>query len=207
MATKAELQAFADTLGPEPRTTAEQRNDGETAKLPVPEAGGSADHPLPPELRAAWNAYMVNGFRHNEEMFRRTLNAFMRPYNITVVMYVALFVVGLGFFAGALYLGMRDPTSVAAIAFGGLSVGSFLLFFIRQPLQALEENLEFITWLGVAFNTYWTRLMYLDKIESVQTDLKQAADDYIASVERLIDKHTALRDRRAGRKVEGANKP
>ena len=207
MATKADLQAFTDTLGPEPHTTAEQRNDGEMSKLPVPEAGTSADHPLPPELRAAWNAYMVNGFRHNEEMFRRTLDAFMRPYNITVIMYVALFVVGLGFFAGAIYLGMQDPTSVAAIAFGGLSVGSFLLFFVRQPLQALEENLEFITWLGVAFNTYWTRLMYLSKIDSMQTDLKQAADDYIASVEHLIDKHAAMRDHRPGRELNGGNKP
>ena len=85
---------------------------------------------------------------------------------------------------------------MVAIAFAGLSVTAFLAFFVRQPLQSLEENLEFITWLGVAFNTYWTRLMYVTDPGTVQVELKAAEDDFRGSVERLIAQHADLRGKR-----------
>jgi hypothetical protein len=102
------------------------------------------------------------------------------------------------FFVVAVYLGLSDPQSAVAMVFGGLSVASFLAFFIRQPVQALEENLEFITWLGVAFNTYWTRLMYMQDQDTIQADLQAATADYSNTVERLINRHAELRGKRAG---------
>ena len=51
----------------------------ETPKLPLPVAP-DATGPPPQEVRKAWNEYMVKGFQHNDEMFKRTLEAFMRPY-------------------------------------------------------------------------------------------------------------------------------
>jgi hypothetical protein len=137
-------------------------------ELILPGASGGPKLPLqtdptvgavPPELKAAWTAYMVNGFKQNEEMFQRTLDALMKPYRLTVRLYLALFTVGIGLFVVAAVIGLNEGNSVVAIAFAGLSVAGFLGFFVRQPLHALEENLEFVTWLGVAFNTYWTRLM------------------------------------------------
>jgi len=68
---------------------------------------------------------------------------------------------------------------------------------MQRPLQALEENLEFITWLGVAFNTYWTRLMYMDDPKTVGAELKAADDDFRTSVEKLIEAHAKLRGGRA----------
>jgi hypothetical protein len=106
------------------------------------------------ELDEAWTKYMVNGFTQNELMFRKTLSAFMKPYGLTVWLDVTLYLVGIGLFLAAVVIGLRNNNSVVAIVFAGLSVTSFLAFFVRQPLHALEENLEFITWLGVAFNTY-----------------------------------------------------
>lgn len=108
----------------------------------------------PDELRKAWIEYMVNGFKHNEDMFKRTLKAFMKPYQLTVWMYGALFIVGIALLVLAGILGFREGKSIIAIFFAGLGAGAFLAFFIRQPVQALEENLECITWLGEAFNTY-----------------------------------------------------
>jgi hypothetical protein len=169
--------------------------------------------PLPPsepnqdgsqELRKAWVDYMVHGFKNNEEMFKRTLQAFMKPYHLTIWMYGALFLVGIGLFVMAAIMGLNKGNSVAAIVFAGLGAGAFLAFFIRQPVQALEENLEFITWLGVAFNTYWTRIMYMMDMKTIQTDLKAADDDYRTSVERLITKHAELRGKRPGGDL-GAN--
>jgi hypothetical protein len=145
---------------------------------------------------------MVNGFKHNEDMFQRTLAAFMRPYHLTIWMYVALFVVGLALFVIAAVAGLYGGQPVVAIAFGGLGVGAFTVFFVREPLHALEENLEFITWLGVAFNTYWTRLMYVMDAETVQEDLKAAERDFTRTVERLITKHASLRQKRPGSGLE-----
>ncbi len=157
----------------------------------------------PAELRKAWIDYMVHGFKNNEEMFKRTLKAFMKPYHLTIWMYGALFVVGIGLFVMAAVLGLSEGKSVAAIVFAGLGVGAFLAFFIRQPVQALEENLEFITWLGVAFNTYWTRVMYMMDMKTIQADLKAADEDYRTSVERLITKHAELRGKRPGGDLGG----
>jgi ABC-type multidrug transport system fused ATPase/permease subunit len=166
---------------------------------------------IPAELRQAWVDYMSRGFENNQVMFKRTLEAFMKPYQITVGMYVMIFLVGILFFAVAAYLGLTGNQPAVAISFGGLSVISFVLFFIRQPVQALEENLEFISWLGVAFNTYWTRLMYISNKETVQQDLKAATDDFSILIERIIDKRTKLRAKRPGvnlvEKVRGETRP
>jgi len=166
----------------------------------IPWAGGGqagADS-VPPEVKAAWSQYVVNGFRQNEQMFRRTLNAFIKPYHLTVWLYGILFAVGIGLFLAAVVIGVRDGSSAVAITFAGLSVGAFLAFFIRQPLRSLEENLELITWLGVSFNTYWTRLMYITDPGTVQAELKAAEDDFRVSVERLIAQHGQLRGQRPG---------
>ena len=170
----------------------------EGSKLPlpqqVPSPGGAEVVPEP--LKAAWTQYMIDGFKQNEQMFQRTLRAFMRPYQLTVWLYVMLFVVGLGLFVVAAVIGLQKGDSIVAIAFAGLGVAAFLAFFVRQPLHALEENLQFITWLGVAFNSYWTRLMYMADPKAVQVELKAAEDDFRASVERLIAQNAELRGKR-----------
>ena len=155
---------------------------------------------LPAELQAAWTQYMANGFKQNERMFQKTLEAFMKPYRLTIWLYGLLFAVGLGMFGVAVGLGLSKGDSVVTIAFAGLSVTTFLAFFIRQPLRALEENLEFITWLGVAFNTYWTRLMYMLDAQTVQQDLKSAEQDFSSAIEKLIEHHAKLRNARPGGK-------
>lgn len=153
---------------------------------------------VPPELRAAWTQSMINGFKQNEQMFQNTLNAFLKPYRLIVWLYGTLFAVGIGLFIVAAIFGLHRGEAVTAMVFAGLSVASFIGVFVRQPLQALEENLEFVTWLGVAFNTYWTRLMYLQDPKTVQIDLKAAEDDFRASIESLIAKHAELRGKRPG---------
>lgn len=167
------------------------------SKLPLP-IDPTGNGSVPTELKAAWTQSMINGFRQNEQMFQNTLNAFLKPYRLTVGLYSALFAVGIGLFILAAILGLQRREAVTAMVFAGLSVATFLGFFLRQPLQALEENLEFITWLGVTFNTYWTRLMYMQDPKTVQTELKAAEDDFRTSIESLIAKHAELRGKRPG---------
>jgi hypothetical protein len=168
-------------------------------KLPPPQPPeATSQAPLPEAFKDAWTQYMIRGFEQNEQMFRNTLDAFIKPYRLTVWLYATLFALGIGLFIVAAVIGLRNEESVVAIAFAGLGVAAFLAFFLRQPLHALEENLEFITWLSVVFNTYWTRLMYLSDPKAVQADLKAAKDDFRASVEKLIGEHAKLRGQRPG---------
>jgi hypothetical protein len=82
--------------------------------------------------------------------------------------------------------------------FGGLSVVAFLSYFLSRPLQALEENLQLITWLGVIYNSYWTRLAYITKLETVQAELEDATGDTVARIKELIDKHAEMSGKRPG---------
>lgn len=195
MTTEKHPRNPSSDLGGEPPVKPGQPNERKSLNLPRIDA--ETVTAVPAELRQAWVEYMINGFKNNEKMFEQTLNAFMKPYNITIYMYVVMFIVGILFFVMAAVLGFLGNQPLLAIGFGGLSVISFVTFFIRQPVQALEENLEFISWLGVAFNTYWTRLMYISNKENVQDELKAATDDFSRMVERLIGKHANLRNKRS----------
>jgi hypothetical protein len=177
--------------------------DPEFSKLPMPVMPGRVGQPVPQALLDAWTHHMINGFQENERMLKSTLSAFMKPYRLTVWLYAVLFGVGLGLFVTAAVIGLSRGNSVVAIAFAGLGAANFLAFFVRQPLQALEANLECITWLGVAFNTYWTRLMYMSDPKTIQADLKEAEHDFRASVELLIAKRAEIRAKRRSPITQG----
>jgi hypothetical protein len=151
-----------------------------------------------PQLYEYWREHVREGFERNHEMFRRILEGFMRPYRTTIWMYRILFAVGVLLFVAAAVLYAVTRDILAAGLFSGLGVLAFLRFFIGLPLQALEQNLKFITWLGIIYNTYWTRLVWTFNQRTAQRDIKNATDDAIAEINRLIDKHAKLSKRRPG---------
>jgi len=172
------------------------------ARSPMPES------PIPgrplaeadPELYAAWRDHMRRGFENNQVMFEQLLNAFMTPYWTTVWMYRILFGLGIAAFVVAAVAALLNRGAMTTGIFGGLSVAAFLGYFLNRPLQALEENLQFITWLGVIYNSYWTRLAYTNELETVQQELEDATDDTIAKIKEMMDKHA---ERNASRPVIG----
>jgi hypothetical protein len=87
---------------------------------------------------------------------------------------------------------------VIAAAFGGLSVVVFLTYFVSRPTQALEENLQFITWLGFIYNTYWTHLVSDTNPETFKDDLDTATATAITRLKELIDRHAAAVVKRPG---------
>ncbi|MGD8475070.1 MAG: hypothetical protein PVH59_13190 [Anaerolineae bacterium] len=156
----------------------------------------SGPGPKDPELRQRWRESIKSGYEHNEEMFRRILKAFMSPYYTTVWMNGIIFAVGILSFVAAVALSLWRNEALYALAFGGLGVAAFLGFFVSRPLQSLEENLEFITWLGVIYNTYWTRLIAAGDPKTTQQDLQAATDDAVAALEKLVDKHAEVSAKR-----------
>ncbi len=178
---------------------------GAALPLPVMPDGGqpsdgepSGGEQMDPELVDAWRKYMERNFENNNRMFDRTLNAFMYPYWLTVGMYVVLFLVGISAFIVAARLSFESGKELYTVLFGGIGLASFLTFFLTRPLQALEENLQFITWLGLIYNTYWTRLAYMNKYKTIQRDLESATEDSIKKIKELLDTHSERSGRRPG---------
>ena len=160
--------------------------------IEVPEGLEARD----PELYAAWRAHITAGFEQNGEMFTRILDAFMGAYHSTVTMYKLLFGAGLASFLLAAGLSAWTGKAAYGLIFGGLSAASFLSYFLSKPLQSLEQNLQFITWLGVIYNSYWTRLLYMMDQRTVQADLQAATDETIRQLDRLIDRYAEANRRR-----------
>ncbi len=168
-----------------------------TSHLPAPPALESLRE-LDPELYAAWRAHVLEGFEHNREMFQRLVEAFMGPYHTTVWLYRVTFGVGLAAFLVAAGLSIYTREAMFGLVFGGVGVATFLTFFLSRPLRALEENLNFITWLGVIYNTYWTRLVYAMNMDTVQTDLAAITEDFNRQIKELLDKNAAMNSNRPG---------
>jgi hypothetical protein len=196
-----ELDALL-TIRPEPRSpevfmqvvtpsavNSVQMNSESPAGVP-PAPGQLPLHRVPadadPEVRRIWLEHVEQGFENNAIMFKRTLRAFMIPYYLTVALYVLLFFVGIGLFVLSARLSTERDTLIAGLLFGGLGVATFLTFFIRQPMRALEENLQFITWLGIIYNSYWTRLLYIENTSTVQAELEDATQDAIDQIDRML---------------------
>lgn len=155
---------------------------------------------MDPDLYKSWREHIIAGFKHNEEMFQRVLQAFMRPYYTTIWMYRILFGVGILAFLVAAGMSVWTNDVRFGLVFGGLSTVAFLSYFLSRPLQALEENLQFITWLGIIYNTYWTRLACMNNQSTVQKDLQEAMRDATAEIEKIINKHSELSGKRPGLK-------
>lgn len=185
---------------PVPRTTTPARPDGAIPlpdQLPLPPiAEGALLRDVDPILYEAWRDHVREGFEQNSEMFTRVLDAFMEPYYTTVWMYRVLFSVGVLSFVAAVGMSIWTQSPWYGVVFGGLSAIAFISYFFNRPLQALEENLHFITWLGIIYNSYWTRLAYMFDQKTVQQDLKSATDDAVRDLQNLLDKHAEASGRR-----------
>lgn len=174
-----------------------QPESAATARLPLPPVPGNLAE-LDPELYAAWKAHILAGFTQNRQMFDRLVEAFMGPYHTTVLLYRLTFAVGLAAFLAAVGLSAYTGQVMFGLVFGGIGVASFLTYFLGRPLRALEENLNFITWLGVLYNSYWTRLVYAMNQETAQTDIAAMTDDFSKQIQELLDKNAAMHRNRPG---------
>lgn len=196
-------QTRAPSAGPVASTAA-----AESMYIPIIATDAGDDSPktdgdrpkIDPVVLEAWRDHVKSGYRHNDEMFRRTLNAYLGPYYTTVWMNGILFAVGILSFLGSVGLSIAFKQPLFALAFGGLSVAAFLSYFLSRPMRSLEENLEFITWLGAIYNTYWTRLVCANNPSTMQQDIQAATTDTISEIEHLIDKHAELSRKRPSAK-------
>lgn len=157
---------------------------------------GAKDHP---QIYDAWVKDLAAGYTNKQVVFEKILNAFMWGHYSSLLMNWILFGVGIGFFIMAAIMGTGETANnTGALIFGGLSVTTFLTYFISRPTQAIEENLQFITWLGILYNSYWTHLAWASSEESAQEDIKTASAEAIGYLKELIAAHAQAVQARPG---------
>ena len=140
------------------------------------------------DLYDAYVAHVQDGYKNNARIFDDVLRAFMRSHNSTVAMYWILFAVGVGTVVTGIVLALQG-SAVAGAVFLGVGVAAFVTYFISRSTQSVEENLLYITWLGVIYNSYWTHLAWATERDTAQMQLDKATVDAIAQLERLVNRH------------------
>jgi hypothetical protein len=180
--------AGVDVTGVKAKPDEQAEDKPERMETPVPELpiDLKRDHP---ELYAAYVKHVQSGYASNDRVFSQVLNAFLRSHYSTLVMYWILFAVGVILFVVAVALALFQNQALAGAVFAGLSVVSFLLYFVSRPTQSVEENLIFIAWLGVVYNSYWTHLAWATERGTAQSQLDKATADVVQQLNALLDRH------------------
>jgi hypothetical protein len=142
-----------------------------------------------PDLYKAFVQHVGEGYKTNGRIFDDVRRAFMRSHNSTVVMYWLLFAVGVGTVLAGIVLAVFQQEVVAGAIFLGLGVATFIGYFITRSMQSVEENLIYITWLGVIYNSYWTHLAWATQRDTAQTELDRATIDALKQLQELLDRH------------------
>jgi len=158
------------------------------------------EEPVKAHLQDEWHDFVKTGFGSVQTLLNQTMASYMRSYHITLAVYATVFGIGLIFMIVALLFGLTSDRLAITLAFGALSIAVLFFFFMLSPIQALEENLECISMLGVAITNYWARLMHIKEGEQAQSEFKAAAEDYNATIE-------TFRSQRASRRAEQESRP
>jgi hypothetical protein len=150
---------------------------------PVSEAAPlSAD----PEAQAMWRKHLADGFAENAVMFHSLVQDFTRAYGSIQWMVRILVGVGVASFLLAAGLALFSDRTTAVVSFAALSAVALISFYFSRPQRILEQNLQFLTWLGVIFNTYWAQLLHLDVQPDPQKALQEATDEAIRRIKELM---------------------
>lgn len=157
-----------------------------------------------PDLYQAYVEHIKEGYKNNGRIFDDVRRAFMRSHNSTVVMYWLLFAVGVATVVTGIVLAAQG-NALAGAVFLGVGVAAFVTYFISRSTQSIEENLLYITWLGVIYNSYWTHLAWATQRDTAQAELDKATTDALQQLEKLVNRHAKAVKARP--KLPSDNKP
>jgi len=157
-----------------------------------------------PDLYQAYVEHIKEGYKNNGRIFDDVRRAFMRSHNSTVVMYWLLFAVGVATVVTGIVLAAQG-NALAGAVFLGVGVAAFVTYFISRSTQSIEENLLYITWLGVIYNSYWTHLAWATQRDTAQAELDKATTDALKQLEKLVNRHAKATKERPT--LPGDNKP
>ena len=138
------------------------------------------------------NSFARDVLKENVNSLETLSRYIRRSYQTVYLMYCALFLVGLLTAIAAIIKGFTAQNGVEAIPsliFAGLSTASFFTLFITRPLESLERNTFFSSWIVAIMDNYWTRLMYFQSPQTIDASLKDAISDLVDELSNLADKY------------------
>jgi hypothetical protein len=141
-----------------------------------------------PEMYDAYVAHVKEGYAKNTRIFDDVRRAFLRSHYSTVLMYWILFAIGAGTVITGVVLAVQGSPVTGAL-FLGVGVAAFVTYFVGRSVVSVEENLIYITWLGVIYNSYWTHLAWAMQRKTAQAELDKATVDALKQLEKLVDRH------------------
>lgn len=166
---------------------------------PLPSISRQAQESADPDLYEkwkvvynAWQETVRDCFKQNRKMFETTLKGFMKPFWLSIGMNVAVFVVGIVSFSVAMMMSLFTGQYLLGLIFGGIDATSFLVFFLSNPIENLEKDMGFVAWLGVTYNTYWTRSTFAMTPNTFQKDMQDITDDAVKSLQQLLVTHKEI---------------
>lgn len=130
----------------------------------------------------------------NKKSVLNSSQSIRRSYWTLYLMYSVMFTVGIATAIVAIIKGFTASSATdtySTLIFAGLSATSFFSLFITRPLESLERNSIFSSWLVAVTNTYWTELASFDDSDpdKAYDHLKKATDDLTKDLGILADKH------------------
>lgn len=128
----------------------------------------------------------------SDEAFRITLDSLMGAHNAALVLHWVLFLASISLFVGAGWLGAvhRAPLWGAAAAVAGASL--LIAQLATWPSRSFFQDLQFVTWLGVVYNTYWARLAASSNSENADEALTAATRLASEQLEELTAKYAQV---------------
>ena len=160
-----------------------------TMRLPRPRHGDPLQTTA--ELRELAAAILQD----DVQTLARTTAYLRRSYRIVFVGYVAMMAFGVSAVIAAFVKGMEASSlgeAAAAVGLAGLTVGIFIAFFVQRPSAALERNAIFMPWVSIVLTTFWTRLLYLDDPETLDTKLGHAAKEASDELSAIALRYAAI---------------
>ena len=165
--------------------------------LPAPQSFSSVSSNAQSQDKPQPGVQDLNSFA--QEVLKENVNSLetlsqyiRRSYQTVYLMYCTLFLVGLVTAIAAIIKGFTAQNGIEAIPsliFAGLSTASFFTLFITRPLESLERNTFFSSWIVAIMDNYWTRLMYFQNPQTIDANLKDAISDLVSELSNLADKY------------------
>ncbi|MFQ5948257.1 MAG: hypothetical protein ACE5KX_05310 [Acidimicrobiia bacterium] len=128
----------------------------------------------------------------NKNEFLKAARSRRFAFAIIKWMFLIVFLLGIGAFVAAVSVAtdVTDNWARAGVA-GVLALFSAALFAIVlfvKPLAALERNSVVSSFLTVVVNSYWTRLIYVDRVDDVDVYLESATAYTTSHLGALLDR-------------------
>ena len=145
---------------------------------PAPQEDGA--DPAAIEMNKAINEFSKKALQDNATNLANSMSFIDHAFGWLRTAYGVMLGVGLLALLATIFKGLTADTGAEAGAtavLGGVSVGVLVSSLILKPTDSMERNAIFVPWMLLVLNTYWTRLVYMNDPETIDTQLQDAAKD------------------------------